>query len=1133
MNRQLPTEDEIFRIAFELPSPDARIAYLKQVCRDDVEVERLVGLLKEGSADASFLEKGPLQSDSNCLTEDLPAGVNLTGTMIGSYKLLQPIGEGGFGVVYMAEQTSPVRRKVALKVIKPGMDSKQVVARFEAERQALALMDHPNVARVYDGGSSDNGHPYFVMELVKGVPITQFSDENKLSIQDRLELFVTVCKAIQHAHHKGVIHRDIKPSNILVTLHDGSPVPKVIDFGVSKAISQQLTDKTMFTAHGQMIGTAQYMSPEQAEMSGLDIDTRSDIYSLGILLFELLTGSTPLDPRQIRQTGYAEMQRLIREQESPKPSTRLSTMGDQLTGIANKRSTDANRLSQFMRGDLDWIVMRSIEKERGRRYETASSFADDIERFLSDEPVEARPPSIRYKLQKFATRNRGPVIAGTTIAATLLLGAIGTTVGMLKAQQEARNSSNMAESRRVALETAEEERSNAIANQQAAEAAKRELETHSYFQQVRLADQALKDGRLTAALELLAECPHDLRKWEWHYLHRLACSAPPESLQIELPAVVRACVWSPVDEDLAVALIDDGSLFELTVTQNSTSSRFLGKVTPRKKKGVYGPRWELAISPAGDAVATLVQDGYAIIDLASGNIINKESGAFENLAFHPDRKQRRLAASDASGVLQVRDWQTGEVLSEKQLPEEIGEIQYSPDAESLIATNFHGGRTFVWATETGELRHTLKGHVGPIYSVAISSDSQFMATGGIDLNIVVWDLLSGEKHLDLRGHTDSITGLSFGPDRIVSADREGSMRLWRVSSDREILRTKPTASSLERPSFNSTGRRLLVKGEGGNMVKVWDATEGAKPSSPVVTFDNQWRVFDIAFLNNNTIASAGENGLRIWEVQTARKEPLHAFQGFCFKLAAHPDGNRVVCIDGSNPSGGGGFLFWDWRTGKTQRSRKCLPQPGRPLAISPNGNWLAAGSRNQPLSVWDLKHEINRNTRIDLGPKSAGYEVKFSPCSRYIAVVSDTKLRLWSTAFSPHSEGRTLARTDTGFSWHVAFSPDGEQLAFGDDQGDLTIAPTSENVDDESASITWKASEYPLVAVAYSPDGRFLATAGSDETIRFWDVTTQRLVHTVVDRSKTFCIAFSPDGRLFASGNHGRQVNVWNTEFLR
>ena len=331
-----------------------------------------------------------------------------------------------------------------------------------------------------------------------------------------------------------------------------------------------------------------------------------------------------------------------------------------------------------------------------------------------------------------------------------------------------------------------------------------------------------------------------------------------------------------------------------------------------------------------------------------------------------------------------------------------------------------------------------------------------MVTGGIDQNIVVWDLLSGEKQRDLLSHTDSITGLSFGPDRIVSTDREGSMRLWRVSSNREILRTKPLTNTLEQLVFNSTGQRLLAKGE-GNTLTFWDATEGAVPTSPVVTLDNQWRVFDVTFLDNRTIASAGENGLRIWDVQTGRKVPLQALQGFCFKLASHPDGKHVVCIDGSSPSGGSGLLFWNWRTGKTVEFPQCLEKAGRAIAISPNGNWLAAGGRGRPLSIWDLKLEINRDTRIELGPKSAGYEVKFSPCNRYIAVVSDDKLRLWSTTFSPHSEGRTLADTDTGFCWHIAFSPDGEELAIGDDQGNLRVVQTSSEPNDAPLESTMES----------------------------------------------------------------------------
>jgi serine/threonine protein kinase/tetratricopeptide (TPR) repeat protein len=349
------------------------------------------------------------------------------GSVIGPYKLLQQIGEGGFGVVYMAEQEKPVRRTVALKIIKPGMDTGQVIARFESERQALALMDHPNIARVLDAGATASGHPYFVMELVKGVPITEFCDKNHLATEARLKLFLDVCHAIQHAHHKGVIHRDIKPSNVMVTLHDGVPAVKVIDFGVAKATVQKLTEKTLFTAYGQMVGTPAYMSPEQAEMSGLDIDTRSDIYSLGVLLYELLTGTTPIEANHLREAGYAEMQRLIREEESPRPSKRLSSLGDSATVLAGNRGLDVKRLAQLLAGDLDWMVMKALEKDRDRRYGTPGNFAEDIERYLRHEAILARPPSNAYRLKKLAQRNRAAVLTAAVVAVALLAGTAVAT----------------------------------------------------------------------------------------------------------------------------------------------------------------------------------------------------------------------------------------------------------------------------------------------------------------------------------------------------------------------------------------------------------------------------------------------------------------------------------------------------------------------------------------------------------------------------------------------------------------------------------------------------------------------------------------------------------------------------------
>src|SRR5437899_560374 len=316
------------------------------------------------------------------------------GTRIGRYKLLEKVGEGGFGVVYVAEQREPVKRKVALKIIKLGMDTRQVVARFEAERQALALMDHPNIAKVLDGGATETGRPYFVMELVRGIKLTDYCDQNHLATSDRLDLFIKVCQAIQHAHQKGIIHRDIKPSNLLVTLHDGVPVPKVIDFGIAKATQGELTEKTLHTQLNQFIGTPAYMSPEQAEMSGLDIDTRSDIYSLDVLLYELLTGKTPFDQKKLLEAGLEGMRQIIRDQEPVRPSTRVSSLqGEERTTTAKRRGADAPRLIHLLRGDLDWIVMKCLEKDRTRRYETANGLAMDIQRYLENEPVIARPPS--------------------------------------------------------------------------------------------------------------------------------------------------------------------------------------------------------------------------------------------------------------------------------------------------------------------------------------------------------------------------------------------------------------------------------------------------------------------------------------------------------------------------------------------------------------------------------------------------------------------------------------------------------------------------------------------------------------------------------------------------------------------
>lgn len=1173
------TDESIFATALAIPAPADRAAYLDQVCAGNPTLRREIEELLAAHAASNLLDAPPrdVGRTGAYVPPDEAASTATAGDHIGAYKLLQRIGEGGMGEVWVADQHEPLKRRVALKLIKPGMDSRGVLARFEAERQALALMDHPNIAKVLDAGATPDGRPFFVMELVKGTPITEFCDERKLTPRQRLELFVPVCSAIQHAHQKGVIHRDIKPSNVLVALHDETPVVKVIDFGVAKAIGQQLTERTIYTGFGAIIGTPAYMAPEQATFNQLDVDTRADVYALGVLLYELLVGSPPVEPERLKRAALDEILRIVRDEEPPRPSQRLSTSQAKAT-IAATRQSDPAGLSALMKGEIDWIVMKALEKDRARRYDTPTALAKDVQRYLTGDAVEACPPTLGYRLRKMYRKNRTAVVTAAAFAAVLL---VATGVSVTYAAQAKRAADIASEATKFAL--GENERAMAAAEEaqtQAREAARQRDETKAAlgkFQRAQEEQQASQYVWDMQTLPLVIEANNvaeanrlldrhapqpgqrDRRGFEWFFWER---RIHPELRTDRLPDVGAAHgFWATSSDGTRVARFMPPKPEDMP--PNDAPTVTVWDVTTRKvlfthRMPIKKPLYDSYVTPnpvrpqfSRDGKRVVVEWGFLaaqqgaqqlrqVLEVSTGKVLlalDVEKGGrppaardeFEN-RLSPDGRRfafvslipgKELPAQPGRRVC-VWDVDSGKEACSPLEADGLASSPFSPDGALLVTRK--GARVSVWDIDNNRERVGWDIADGTASALAVSPDGTRVAA------------------TIAKRTTPTIPGRGVGTKGANPALEAERGAIWSLETGKELhALTFPGLSGTgarytPRVFFSPNGTRLVIE-------RLLAPASGDRPVSELAIWDTTTGKARAATATADTSGAA-----------------LRSMRGTTFS----PDSKQLICADGNV------LRTWEVDTGKPVLALRGHLGPIGPCGYSPDGQRLWSLEDSGVLKEWGSRSNSEvtirfANTRAD-NPLIPGFAI--SPDGSHVASLIDVRtepaalamtmaVRVWDASgksvgiLTPPPYTAPKSRTRGPF-YGLALSRDGKRAV-------LTRAGASEFDKDEGASpsdlTVWDVESKAVLLhqqfedrhppfVAISPDGRTVAVVGitkrtaSRVTIKTFDVDTRNEKSTLAaETTGIYGLSFSPDGRRIAGlcvkmdasvGKNSTSLVVWD-----